>query len=174
MSDSLQYPIGPFEDEPATASERRVWIADIAECPGRLRAAVDGLTEEQLDTPYRPGGWTVRQVVHHIADAHMNWYVRTKLALAEEQPTIRPFGETEWAELAESRTGPIEPSLALLDGLCGRWALAFGLLGDADWNRTMNHPERGLLTLDTTLAINSWHSRHHTAHITELRKRSGW
>jgi uncharacterized damage-inducible protein DinB len=171
----LRYPIGPFQPEVRiSGAAHRELLWQIAQAPKLLRAAVDGLSAEQLDTPYRLEGWTVRQVVHHLADAHMNWYVRTKLALTEIKPTIKPYAEARWAELHDARHGRIEPSLLLLDGLHERWVQLFESLAPVDWSRDFIHPERGVLTLDATLPMHAWHGRHHTAHITELRKRMGW
>lgn len=174
MSD-LWYPIGPFQAKSSlTPPDRRNYISQLAEIPVRLRAAIENLTPEQMDTPYRPGGWTVRQVIHHLADASLNWYVRTKLALTEDEPLIKPYDEKLWAELQDARSGPIEPSLLLLEGLHARWTSFFESLESADWTRKLIHPERGVITIDATLPILAWHGRHHTAHITELRKRMGW
>lgn len=171
----LRYPLGKFQDEYSlTAERRRQLVSEMAETPDRLRAAVSGLAEKQLDTPYRPGGWTVRQVVHHLADAQMNWYIRTKLALTEDKPTIKPYDEARWAELEEARFSALEPSLVLLDGLYYRWAKLFEAMTPADWAREFVHPERGVLTLEYTLPMHVWHGRHHTAHIVELRQRKGW
>jgi hypothetical protein len=174
MSD-LQYPIGKFQKDPnVTEEKRRSWINDIAETPTRLRAAVEGLSPDQIDTPYRPGGWTVRQVVHHLADSHLNSYTRFKLALTEDEPTIKPYDEGRWAELEDSRNAPMEISLALLDSLHERWVLLLLSLSAADFERTFRHPELGLVTLNTNLGLYSWHGRHHIAHITSLRERMRW
>ena len=151
-----------------------VYLEQLNEAPQRLRSAVEGLLPGQLDTAYRPDGWTVRQVVHHLADSHLNWYARSKLALTEEEPVIKPFSEKLWAEVLDARIGPIEPSLSILDGLHKRWGQMFELLGSSDWNRKIMHPERGILTLEAILAMTAWHGRHHAAHITELRRRMGW
>jgi uncharacterized damage-inducible protein DinB len=174
MSD-LRYPIGAFVAvDSISADERRGLLAEMAEAPARLRRAVEGLSPEQLDTPYRPGGWTVRQVVHHLADAQMNWYVRTRLALTEDRPVVKPYEEARWAELPDARGGPIEPSLALLDALYARWVALFDSLTEGDWRRAMLHPERGVFVLETVLPMHAWHGRHHTAQIAELRRRRGW
>ncbi len=171
----LRYPIGPFQAKPvSTQEDRRESLQQLAEAPARLRASVDALSSSQLDSPYRPDGWTVRQVVHHLADAHLNWYTRTKLALTEMQPVIKPFDEKLWADLSDARVGPVESSLSLLEGLHQRWVQMFESLGASDWAREVMHPERGLLSIDVILPMIAWHSRHHTAHITELRKRMGW
>jgi len=171
----LQYPIGPFEaGTPPDVHARTVLLFQLAEVPNRLRAAVAHLSESQLDTQYRPGGWTVRQVVHHLADAHMNWYVRTKLALTEDEPCVRPYDEALWAELYDARTEPLEPSLWLLDGLHRRWVELFRSLTEEQWKRRLIHPNRGVFVLDSTLPMHVWHGRHHTAHVVELRSRMGW
>lgn len=171
----LRYPVGPCEYPASVSPEARTeHIKELAALPGRLRVAVQGLNDEQLDTPYRPGGWTVRQVVHHFADSHMNAYVRFRLALTEPQPTIKPYDEKTWAELPDARTAPIESSLRLLEGLHERWVMMFTALADSDFSRTLHHPEIGVVRLDTYLATYGWHCRHHVAHITSLRQRSGW
>lgn len=171
----LRYPVGPCEYPASVSSEARTQhINHLAALPERLRAAVQGLDDEQLDTPYRPGGWTVRQVVHHFADSHINAYVRFRLALTEPQPTIKPYDEKTWAELPDSRTAPIESSLRLLEGLHQRWVMMLTALADSDFSRTLHHPEIGVVRLDTYLATYGWHCRHHVAHITSLRQRSRW
>jgi len=167
----LSYPIGRFK--PGAQNRKRI-LLDIAETPGRLRDAIEGLSESQLDTPYRPGGWTVRQVVHHLADSHMHSYIRTKFALTQSEPTIMPYDENVWAGLKDAKSGPLEPSLVLLEGLHARWVQLLESMTEADWKRNFNHPERGVLALDVNAAIYAWHGRHHTAHITELRIREGW
>ena len=173
--EDLRYPIGKFElAGEITEARRSKWLDDIAQTPGRLRAAVRGLTQGQFDTPYRPGGWTVRQLVHHVPDSHVNSYVRFRLALTEEEPIIKPYFEDRWAELADARTGPVEPSLALLDSLHARWTQLLRSLGPADWARTFRHPERGVVSLERNLALYAWHGRHHVAHVTSLRSRMGW
>ena len=170
----LSYPLGRFSGELVTPANRKRIILDIAELPGRLRDAVEGLSDAQLDTPYRPGGWTVRQVVHHLADAHLHSYIRTKFAQAENEPTIMPFEENAWANLKDAKSGPIEPSLLLLDGVQSRWAQVLESLSEADWARKFVHPARGPVTQSAHVPVYAWHGRHHTAHITELRKRMGW
>jgi hypothetical protein len=174
-SQDLRYPIGRFR-RPASLSpaERTAAVAAIAEAPARLREAVAGLAPAQLDTPYRPGGWTVRQLVHHVPESHMNAFVRLKLALTEDDPTIRPYHEDRWAELPDARSAPIEPSLALLESLHQRWDLALRELAAADWERTFVHPELGRQTVGQLVALYAWHGRHHVAHVTELRRREGW
>jgi len=171
----LQYPIGRFKLEGVPTDEdiRRA-IGEIAEAPAKLRAAVEGLSTEQLDTPYRPGGWTVRQVVHHVPDSHLNSYCRFKLALTEDEPTIKPYREDRWAELGDSRATPIEVSLALLESLHKRWVLLLKSLAPSDFERTFRHPDIGVVTLAQNACLYSWHGRHHVAHITSLRERMAW
>jgi hypothetical protein len=170
----LRYPIGRFE-RPAAAGpdRRREWIDTIAAAPSRYRDAVRGLSDEQLDTPYRPDGWTVRQVIHHVADSHMNSFIRFRLALTEDEPTIKPYDEGKWALLKDSGE-PVEVSLALIDSLHHRWVVMLKALEDGDFARTLRHPESGVMNLDILLALYAWHSRHHEAHITGLRDRLGW
>jgi len=171
----LKYPIGKFNyDGPLTEENRQRLLGDIAQAPANLRSAVKGLSEAQLDTPYRPDGWTVRQVVHHVPDSHMNAFIRFKLALTEDEPTIKPYAEDRWAELADTKATPIEVSLTLLDSLHNRWVRLLRSLSPEDWKRTFRHPELGVMTLDKTLAMYAWHGRHHAAHITSLRERNGW
>ncbi len=171
----LRYPVGKFTFPDAVGSKERVTLIDqIAEAPARLQAAVAGLSDPQLDTPYRPGGWTVRQVVHHVPDSHLNSYVRFHLALTEDEPTIKSYYEDRWAELPDARTAPVEISLALLESLHRRWVALLRSLREADWKRTFRHPELGLLNLEKNLALYAWHGRHHVAHITGLREREGW
>jgi uncharacterized damage-inducible protein DinB len=168
-----RYPVGRWaqpDDRPETAARL---VGEIAVLPVQLAAAVAGLTDAQLDTPYRDGGWTVRQVVHHVADSHMNAYVRIKLALTADAPAIAAYDEAAWAELPDSRL-PIEPSLALVDALHERWTAVLKPLGPAELARPYRHPEMGDVPVRTALAIYAWHGRHHTAHVTELRKRMGW
>jgi hypothetical protein len=168
---SLSYPIGDFD---RTQIDRTANIATIGKLPSALAAAVAGLDDAQLDTPYRPGGWTVRQLVHHVADSHMNAYVRMRLALTENWPTIKPYEEARWAELGDAKTLPAEVSLKLLEALHRRWVTLLESLAEADWARGYVHPESGRQSLDSVAALYSWHSRHHVAHVTELRKRTGW
>jgi uncharacterized damage-inducible protein DinB len=171
----LRYPIGPFEfGLPVPTAERSLYLSQVAEAPAKLRAAVANLSDAQLDTPYRDGGWTVRQLVHHLPDSHLNWYIRGKLALTENEPTIQPFVENSWAELPDGRAGAIEPSLRILEGIHARTVLFFQSLAPEHWTRKFFHPERGVLTIEDILPAFAWHSRHHTAHITELRKRMDW
>ncbi len=171
----LRYPIGAFQFPSAvTESQRLVWIDEIAAAPAALRSAVAGLSDEQLDTPYRPGGWTVRQVVHHVPDSHMHSYIRLRLALTEADPLIKPYAEDRWAELPDARTAPVEISLQLLDALHDRWVRLLRSLKNEDWPRTFRHPERGTVTLEKNLALYAWHGRHHVAHVTNLRQRNRW
>jgi len=174
--DDLRYPIGQFRfDGDTSSAKREERIAQIATAPGQLRAAVSGLSPFQLDTPYRDGGWTVRQVVHHVPDSHLNAYTRIKLALTEEQPTIRPYEEALWAELPDARSGPIEPSLDLLNSLHQRWLLLLRQMKATDFERRYRHPEHGkIFTVDEGLALYAWHGQHHAAHITSLRRRMAW
>jgi hypothetical protein len=170
----LRYPIGRFQPAPSADPAPRAQHIDILRAlPANLTAAVSPLTSSQLDTPYRDGGWTVRQLVHHIADSHANAYVRFKLALTEDWPTIKTYEEAAWARLADSHL-PIEPSLAIIAGLHERWVALLQSLSDADYARGYNHPESGRQALAGVLALYAWHSRHHTAHITHLRSRQNW
>jgi hypothetical protein len=174
--DDARYPVGRYEyTGPGGDAQRKPWIDAIAETPARLREAVRGLSNDQLETPYRDGGWTVRQVAHHLPDSHLNAYVRFKLALTEEQPTVKPYEEAAWAELADGRSAPVEISLALMDALHERWVLLLRSMKGSAWDRTYLHPEHGTIsTLDKVLGLYEWHGRHHVAHITALRKRKGW
>jgi uncharacterized damage-inducible protein DinB len=171
----LRFPIGKFTYAGAMDDEqKRRCIEEIAEAPARLRTAVEGLSESQLDTPYRPEGWTVRQVVHHVPDSHLNSYVRYKLALTEDEPTIKTYAEDRWAELADTKATPIEVSLTLLDSLHARWVQLLKSLSDEQWQRSFRHPELGSMNLEKALALYAWHGKHHVSHITELRKRMSW
>ena len=171
----LSYPIGRFDfKQTVDRAAIPALIEDIAALPQKLRGAIAGLSVGQLDTPYRPGGWTVRQTVHHVADSHMNSYIRLRLALTETEPTIRTYEQQLWAELPDARSAPVEISLQLLEGLHTRWVLLLQSLSPHDFSRTFRHPQLGLVRLDTNLALYAWHCKHHTAHITGLRKRSGW
>lgn len=173
--EALRYPIGRFRPRSGlSADERRELIEDIATLPSALRAAVSGLSDEQLDTPYRPGGWTVRQVVHHVPDSHLNSYVRFKLAVTEEEPTIKPYDEAAWAELADGRGDDVEGSLLLLEALHRRWTHFLRSLGEEQLGWAFHHPELGAVTLETNLQLYAWHGRHHLAHITRLAERLGW
>ena len=173
--ENLQYPVGRFHfDKDVTPEKRTACIREIAELPQNVQRAVSGLTPAQLDTPYRDGGWTVRQVVHHLADSHMNSLMRFKLALTEDNPQIKPYNQDAWAATADAAAADIALSLALLEGLHGRWVTLLSSLAPADFARTFRHPESGMQTLDRTLQTYAWHCRHHVAHITGLRERSGW
>jgi len=170
-----RYPIGKFTwNGSSTPEERSRFIEDIAATPQRMRSAVAGLNSTQLDTPYRDEGWTVRQVVHHVPDSHMNSYIRFKFALTEHEPTIKPYDEAVWAQLVDARTGPIEPSLDLLEGLHHRWTLLLRSLSDQDVKRKFYHPELGVVTIEQYIALYAWHGKHHVAHITSLRERQRW
>jgi hypothetical protein len=174
--EDLRYPIGRFHYHgPGTSQQRAERIEQLAAQPAALRAAVGDLTAEQLGTPYRQGGWTVRQLVHHIPDSHLNAYCRVKLALTEEEPTIKPYDEAAWAELADSRLTPVEVSLALLEAVHRRLVTLLRALPDADFARRFRHPDHeGVLTVDWILALYAWHGAHHIAHITSLATRMGW
>jgi uncharacterized damage-inducible protein DinB len=170
-----RYPTGPFTFDPdVTADKRRTSIAAIRTTPAALRSAVRGLTDAQVDTPYRDGGWTVRQVVHHVPESHMNAFVRFKLALTEDNPTIRPYEEDRWVRLGDIPRTPLETSFALLDALHERWVNLLDVMTDADFRRPLTHPQLGPMTLDRMLQLYAWHGPHHVAHITALRRRSGW
>ena len=172
----LRYPLGPFVySGPMTDVQRTEAIARIAAAPARLRDAVLGLDEGQLDTAYRPGGWTVRQVVHHVPDSHLNAYVRIRLALTEDVPTIKPYEEARWAQLPDARTLPVEVSLALLDALHARWVPLLRGIDAGTALRRLRHPEHGReMTIDELIALYAWHGHHHVAHVTALRERMGW
>lgn len=171
----LSYPIGKFEYTRISTPQQRVQsILEIEETPARLREAIRGLNEQQLNTPYRPGGWSVRQVVHHLPESHMNAYVRFKLALTEENPTVKPYKEDLWSKTPDVAATPLEVSLALLENLHRRWVILLKSLTEADLERTLQHPELGQVKLDRYLAMYAWHGKHHVAHITSLRRRNGW
>ena len=170
-----RYPIGQFKWTGSNSPEQRASaIADIQAAPWNMRNAIAGLNDTQLDTPYRDGGWTVSQVVHHVPDSHMNSYIRFKLALTEHEPTIKPYDEAMWANLVDARSAPVEASLNLLEGLHHRWTLLLRSLSEDDVKRRFFHPELGVVTIDQYIALYSWHSRHHVAHISTLRKNKGW
>jgi uncharacterized damage-inducible protein DinB len=170
-----RYPIGKFHyDGALSAEQKQACLDEIAQTPSKLRSAVKDLSDAQLDTPYRDGGWTVRQVVHHVPDSHLNSYVRFKLALTEDEPTIKTYAENRWAELADTKATPIVVSLTMLDALHDRWIRLLRSLSAEEWKRTLRHPDMGVMTLEKTLALYAWHGKHHVAHITELRKRMGW
>jgi hypothetical protein len=173
--EDLRYPVGKFRfPDSVSAEDLARFIEQIADTPARMRASIAGLADDQLDTPYRPGGWTVRQVAHHVPDSHINSYVRFRLALTEEDPVIKPYEESRWAELPDARTLPVEPSLALLENLHARWVPLLRSLSGTDWKRSFRHPELGLVSLENNAALYAWHGRHHVAHITALRERLGW
>jgi uncharacterized damage-inducible protein DinB len=173
--EDLRYPVGKFSPKPSITHEERIeLIRQIEEAPNQMRSAVEGLSDAQLDTPYRDGGWTVRQVVHHVPDSHMNAYTRFKLAVTENQPTIKPYDEKAWAELVDNKNAQVEPSLALLENLHYRWVMFLKSMKPEDFARKLNHPESGLQNLDRVLQLYGWHGRHHVAHITSLRNRMGW
>ena len=174
MSEDLSYPIGKYDkDSDITSEQREQFIKEIAELPNVLREAVQNLSDNQIDTPYRPEGWTVRQVVHHVGDSHLNSFIRFKLALTEENPTIRPYAEDLWAETAEYKL-PVEVSLTLIDSIHRRWVKLLESMSDEDFARTINHPETGAWTLENLLGMYAWHGKHHTAHINNLKNRNNW
>ena len=173
----LRFPVGKFSRPTAALSsaERAALIDAIAQTPTALRSAVKGLNDAQLDTPYRPDGWTVRQVVHHVPDSHMNAYCRFKLALTEDMPTIKPYDESKWAAMDDGKSPLVEESLTLLDSLHARWVYLLRRMQPSDFGRLLHHPEWDTpMSLDMLLALYGWHGRHHVAHVTELRKRQGW
>ena len=173
--ENLRYPIGEFTvPREVSQTQRDAHLDNLSQLPQRVMRTIEGLSETQLNTPYRPGGWRVRQVVHHLPDSHLNSYTRFKLALSEDNPTIRPYDEAQWAELGDS-DAPVEVSLALLDALHQRWVILLRTLSEREWQRTFNHPESGeTLTLAQNLAQYAWHGEHHLAQITSLREREGW
>jgi hypothetical protein len=170
-----RYPIGPFR-WPDTVADQELFqaIDQIAALPTELRSTAMGLSEEQLDTPYREGGWTVRQVIHHVADSHINSYVRFRLALTEDEPTIKPYDEKAWADLVDSRHAEPGLSLDLLEALHRRWSMLLRSFTSKQWKRTFQHPDRGPMRLDATTLLYAWHGRHHTAHVMALRERQRW
>jgi hypothetical protein len=175
MAQDPKYPIGKFQWKENLSDARRKELVDqIAELPAKFRDAVKGFDEKKFDTPYREGGWTVRQLVHHVADSHMNAYIRFKLALTENEPTIKTYEQEEWATTVDSLRAPAEISLSLIDGIHGRWVIFLRSLSPADFSRKFTHPEHGKMTLERLLGLYAWHGRHHTAHITELKKAKGW
>ena len=168
----LSYPVGKLAyDNDVTPGKRAAWIRQIRETPDALRAAVAGLSESQLDTPYRPGGWTVRQVVHHVPDSHVNAYIRFKWTLTEENPTIKAYNQDAWAAVADTKLTPVRVSLDLLEAVHKRFVVLLESLEDEDWRRPLTHPENGPMTLGQLLQLYAWHGRHHVAHVTELRRR---
>ena len=174
MNEDLRYPIGNFDKSiEITPENRQQLIETIEELPEKIKSATNDLSDEQLDTPYRPSGWTVRQTVHHVADSHLNSFIRFKLALTEDVPLIRPYFEDRWAELADSRM-PIDVSIKIIEGIHARWTNLLRSMSDEDFNKQLNHPDSGVWTLEKMLALYGWHSRHHTAHINNLRIRNNW
>jgi uncharacterized damage-inducible protein DinB len=174
-SADLRFPTGRFQRPASLGADARARaIETIAATPARLREAVRGLSDGQIDTEYRPGGWTVRQVVHHLPDSHMNAYIRFKLALTEDEPTIKPYEENLWAQLADAKVVPIATSLTLLDAVHERWIAILHAMSTSDFERTLVHPENGRQRLDQMLALYAWHGPHHVAHVTKLRERMGW
>jgi len=173
-NDDLRYPVGKFVKVPFDADTVKAWIEEIARLPEQLRGAVGELSEDQLETPYRPGGWTVRQVVHHLADSHMNSFIRFKLALTEDQPTIKPYEEALWSELADAKHANIDWSLSLLEGLHHRWTALLISLRHEDLHKTFVHPASGIVHVWTNIGLYAWHGRHHLAHIVKLRERMNW
>lgn len=175
MEKDLRFPIGKFvRGAKPTEEERRQWIEIMSEAPTHLSAAVAGLTAEQLDTPHRLGGWTLRQTVHHMADSHMNSFVRCKLALSEDEPLVPPFSGAIWAELPDAKSASVDASLAIFNGLQERWVVQLRSLRHGDWERNFLHPQMGMMTIESLLELYQWHCRHHVAQISSLRERSGW
>jgi hypothetical protein len=175
MSDDLRYPIGKFTPQAFSQEQKEKWISDLKFLPTDLEVSVQNLDAHQLDTPYREGGWTVKQTVHHVADSHMNAYIRFKLGLTEKNPTIKPYEEKDWALLADVETVPINVSLTLLHALHQRWVAAIKDLSDGEWDRTVFHPEQKKeISLWFLLGLYAWHGKHHVNHITSLRERNKW
>ena len=173
--EELRYPIGRFEiDKNITAEKRQIYIQEMADAPAQLRAVVAGLNDEQLDTRYRPDGWTVRQVVHHVPDSHLNSYIRYKWALTEDVPLIKTYHEDRWAELYDGKSLPVDVSLNLLDAIHERYLLSLRALPDADFKKQFKHADWGTIDIDIHISIYAWHGKHHVAHITNLRERMGW
>ena len=175
MSEDQRYPIGSHTPQPFSHRQKEAWLLDIKFLPGEMEIAVQNLDEAQLQTPYRDGGWTVHQLVHHVADSHMNAYMRFRLGLTEDNPTIKPYDENKWAQLNDVKTLPINVSLTLLHALHQRWFNTIKELGESDWERTVVHPEHGRkMSLWHLLGMYAWHGKHHLTHITALRERMGW
>lgn len=174
MADA-RFPIGRFVYDPEVTPEKRSsWIAEVRRVPEELRRAITGLGDDQLDTPYRDGGWTVRQVVHHLVDSHVNAYIRFRWTLTEDHPSIKVYDEKSWAELPDARAAPPEVSVALLEALHARWVMLLESMGPEQFERMLTHPEHGPISLDRLLQLYAWHGRHHVAHVDGLRKREGW
>lgn len=170
-----RYPVGKYQvPADVTPAKRDEAIREIEVAPQKIRGAVSGLNDAQLDTPYREGGWTARQVVHHVADSHMNAYIRWRLAMTENEPTIKPYEESAWAKLEDAENAPVEVSLKLLDPLHERWVRLLRSVKNDEFARTFRHPDHGVRSLDWMLFLYAWHGNHHTGHITELRKQKGW
>lgn len=170
-----RYPVGKFQKPDAyTPASRAAAIDEIATLPKNARAAVAGLSDAQLDTPYREGGWTIRQVIHHLADSHMNAYIRHRFTVTEDKPTVKPYDENVWASLPDAKSGPVDWSLSILEGVHARWATLLRSLRSEDFSRAFVHPEHGERILDWNVAMYAWHSRHHVAHILQRRKQSNW
>lgn len=175
MTEELKYPIGKYEPQAFSAEQKEQWLLDIQWLPEQVEHALLNLDEVQLQTPYRPQGWTVHQLVHHIADSHMNAYIRFKLGLTEDNPTIKPYEENQWALLADTRELPVNISITILHALHKRWITVLRDIADEQWNRTVFHPgSKTTMSLWFLLGMYAWHGRHHVAHITRLREREGW
>ena len=175
MNDDLRYPVGKYLPLPFSHKQKEEWLLDLKFLPSELELAVQNLDAHQLETPYREDGWTVQQLVHHVADSHINAYVRFKLALTEENPTIRPYEQDDWVKLNDVKTVPINVSLTLLHALHQRWLAMVENLSEDEWERTVFHPEhKKQISLWELLGMYAWHGKHHVAHITSLRERHGW
>lgn len=175
MTQDPRYPIGKYEPKPFSQEQKVAWLADIKFLPQELELAIQNLDAAQLHTPYREDGWTVQQLVHHVADSHMNAYTRFKLGLTETNPTIRPYDEKAWALLKDNDLVPINVSLTLLHALHERWHAMLQNISDSEWDRNVVHPEQGRqMSLWFLLGLYGWHGKHHKAHITSLRERKGW
>ena len=171
-----RYPIGKFsvDEKNITEACRKKYIQEINEFPDMLAEAVSNFNDEKLNTHYRDGGWTVRQVIHHVADSHMNAYIRIRLALTENNPTIKPYEEQKWAELFDAKTAHVEVSLNIIKFIHQRWVMLLNSLTESDFNKTFNHPQNGITTIDKYIALYAWHGKHHLAHITTLAKKMNW
>jgi uncharacterized damage-inducible protein DinB len=174
-AEEIRFPVGDFVIDPVITDEKlRRWTVEIAQAPANLRAALAELSDDQLNTRYREGGWTLRQVVHHLADAHINGFVRFKLALTEDNPLIKTYEEALWAETIDGLEAPVELSLKLLEALHERWVILLNSLRESDFTRSFSHPQHGMMTIDRAIQLYAWHGIHHTAHVTGLRERKGW